>query len=326
MSSNNLEYILRYVMNSGHKGLIRAIDIDPSESPKYYVTGSDDATLRIWSTKKINDPSSNSKHYQTLLKGGHQMPVTDVLINHVHPNEVFSASDDKLALKWDLNTRTVTNQFFGHFAGVTSIDLHKTIPDLLFTGSKDKTSRMWDSRTKNKSIMTFAGHTDAVNKVICFNTDPQLITCSNDKTIRFYDIRYNTKCTKIINYHTTPVRTMCRGSFLEGNAFVSGSASEIYSWAQKDAAPLTEFNVNKLDVVNTMEVIKNGKILQVGTNQGLQAYDYFTGEPIDCRFSGDDNNQSVSASAYSQNLRYDSLPKSSVMISASQKLIKIYTI
>lgn len=98
-------------MNSGHNGLIRAVDIDPSESPKYYVTGSDDATLRIWSTKKINDPTSNSKHYQTLLKGGHQMPVTDVLINHVHPNEVFSASDDKLALKWDLNTRTVTNQF-----------------------------------------------------------------------------------------------------------------------------------------------------------------------------------------------------------------------
>lgn len=325
MSTDTIEYKLRYVMNSGHKGLIRAISIDPSKNPKYYVTGSDDATLRIWSTKKIKDTTSDSKHYQALLKGGHQMPVTDVLISRHHPNEVLSASEDKLALKWDLNTRTVVNQFFGHFAGVTSIDLHPSIPDLLFTGSKDKTSRMWDSRTKHKSIMTFSGHKDAVNKVLCFNTDPQLITCSNDKTIRFFDLRYSTKCTKIIDYHTTPIRTMCRGSDLEGNAIITGSATQIYSWSQKDASPLTEFNVENLSVVNSMNVINNGKTLQVDTNQGIKNYNYFTGEPIISNFSNDDNSQNVACSAFSKSLKYKDLNEKSVMIAGSEKLIKIYT-
>ena len=174
--------------------------------------------------------------------------------------------------------------------------------------------------------MTFSGHKDTVNKVLSFNTDPQLITCSSDKTIRFYDLRYNVKCTKIIDYHTTPVRTMCKGSVLEGDAIVTGSANQIYSWSQKDASPLTEFNFTSMNVINSMHVVNNGKILQVGTNEGLKNFDYFTGEPVISTFSGDDNTKPIASSAYSENLKYDKTKEKSVMITGSEKLIKIYTV
>lgn len=327
----NVDFNLKVIMNSGHKGLIRTIKVDPTEQCKFYLTGSDDTTIRIWSTSKLKDNDSQSKHYQASLVGGHQMPITDLLVNELQTNEVYSSSVDKLALKWDLNQRKITNQFFGHSASILTIADHPSIRDLIFTGSKDRTCKVWDARSKSKSLLTLAGHKDTVNKVLSFPTEPQVVTCSNDKTIRFYDLRNASKCTKIISYHSNPVRTLCKGSVLEGNAFVSASVNQIFSWDPVEGVPLTEFQIDDEDgntgVINSMDVINHGKHLLLNTSTGFKMLDYFSGKQVHINLNNDDNvNTNIQTSAFNQKLVLNGDESQTLLISGAEKHLKIYTV
>lgn len=327
----NVDFNLKVIMNSGHKGLIRTIKLDPTEQCKFYLTGSDDTTIRIWSTSKLKDNDSQSKHYQASLIGGHQMPITDLLVNELQTNEVYSCSVDKLALKWDLNQRKITNHFFGHSASILTIADHPSIRDLIFTGSKDRTCKVWDARSKNKSLLTLTGHKDTVNKVLTFPTEPQVVTCSNDKTIRFYDLRNASKCTKIISYHSNPIRTLCKGSVLEGSAFVSASVNQLFSWDPVEGIPLTEFQIDTTNdntgVINSMDVIDHGKHLLINTSTGFKMFDYFSGKKIHINLNNDDDvHANIQASAFNQKLVYNGDDSKRLVISGTEKQLKIYTV
>lgn len=326
-----VDFDLKMMMNSGHKGLIRSIKLDPSKNCKYYLTGSDDTTIRIWSTNKLRDINSESKHYQTSLKGGHKMPVTDLLINSLQPNEIFSCSEDKLALKWDLNKRKITNQFFGHSSSIRTITDHPSIRDLIFTGSKDKTCKMWDSRARSRELLSLTGHKDTVNKVLSFSTEPQVVTCSNDKTIRFYDLRQTGKCTKIISYHSNPIRAMCKGSILEGDAFITASVNQVFSWDATEGIPLTEFEIDTTiedtGIINSLDIINEGNHLLMNTNNGFKLFDYFSGKRLDLNLNNDnDVDSNVVTTAYNQNLKFNNEDDKTVLISSLDKNLKIYTV
>ncbi|XBW35937.1 hypothetical protein QEN19_001509 [Hanseniaspora menglaensis] len=325
------EFELKMVMNSGHSGLIRTIKLDPSTNCKYYITGSDDTTVRIWSTSKLKNFNSETKNYQASLKGGHKMAITDLLINPLQTNEVFSCSEDKLALKWDLNKRQIVNQFFGHSSGIKTLSDHPSIRDLIFTGSKDKSCKIWDSRSKGRELLTLTGHKDTVNKVLTFATDPQVITCSNDRTIRFYDLRQTGKCTKIISYHSNPVRTMCKGSEIEGDAFVSASVNQVFSWDAENAIPLSEFQI-KTDVedsgiISSMNIVNHGKNLLLNTNSGFKYFDYFSGKKLNLTIKNDPSSkENILASATNSSLSFGGESDSTVLISSSQQHLKIFTL
>ena len=100
---------------------------------------------------------------------------------------VLTASLDKTAKLWDVNTGNVLQTFTGHTAQVNSVAFS---PDgkYVLTGSRDKTARLWDVQSGNK-VREFTGHTDTITKVGFSLDGTYVLTASLDGTARIWDVR-----------------------------------------------------------------------------------------------------------------------------------------
>lgn len=127
---------------TGHTSGINAMAL--SDDNAILATGSDDRTVRLWTTKL------NSYECFSVLVG-HEDYVTSVLIEDIF---VVSGSADRTIRKWDMGTSECIHVFRGHKSLITRVIC---TGDFLFSSCYDRTARCWDFDT-GECIRVFVGH------------------------------------------------------------------------------------------------------------------------------------------------------------------------
>ena len=160
----------------GHSGPVYALSFSPSiaipepstnghttqnqssdSQPRYLLSGSADATLRLWSL----DTWTNLVVYKA-----HQSPVWDVRFCP-HGHYFVSGSADRTARLWSTPQIAPLRLFVGHDSDVEAVAWHPN-GAYVFTGSGggDRSVRMWDL-VRGTAVRLFTGHTGNVTALAC---------------------------------------------------------------------------------------------------------------------------------------------------------------
>ena len=139
---------------------------------------------------------------------GHSRGINDVTWNY-NGSYLATASDDKSARLWDVETAAPLIDFQGHSNFVFSVKFNPQ-SNLLATGSFDETVKLWDIRC-GECITTLAAHSDPVTSVD-FNRDGTCVASgSYDGLIRVWDTATG-ECLKTIYAEGNPPVSFLRFS------------------------------------------------------------------------------------------------------------------
>ena len=182
-----------------HDGPVRGVDFHPTQP--LFVSGGDDAKIRVWNYKK-------KKSEFTLT--GHADYVRTVFFHPENP-WILSASDDQTIIIWNWQSRNAVTTLSGHSHYVMCAMWH---PDpkqpLIVSASLDNTIRVWDySGLKarvggeggggggsgaegllfnNDVIVKYSleSHDRGVNWACFHPTQPLVASASDDRTVRIW--------------------------------------------------------------------------------------------------------------------------------------------
>lgn len=166
----------------GHGGSVNSLKFHPNCD--IVLTASGDATAHIWQAAVNWDTSTRKGHsseeelddeddpieerervdvLRTPLRefggpGGHSSVViaADWLPN---ADQIITASWDRTAILWDVETREAIQPLTGHDHELTHASAHPT-QRLVVTASRDSTFRLWDFREPIPAVSVFQGHTE----------------------------------------------------------------------------------------------------------------------------------------------------------------------
>jgi len=175
-------------------------------------------------TSKTNESTKTKNSYSLPVMGnfiGHSRGINDVVWNSTG-SYIATASDDKTARLWDVETHIPLIEFSGHTNFVFSVKFNPQ-SNLIVTGSFDETVKLWDVRT-GECVSTLPAHSDPVTSVD-FNRDGTLIASgSYDGLIRVWDTATG-ECLKTMYAEGNPPVSFLRfspnGKFLLSNTLDS---------------------------------------------------------------------------------------------------------
>jgi len=209
----------------GHSGPVYSLAFDPvtgsASPPQYLLSGSADATARLWSM----DTMTNVVAYR-----GHQNPVWDV---DWSPMGIYftTASRDRTARLWSTDRTSTLRIYAGHSSDVDCVRFH---PNSLYiaTGSSDWTARLWDVQ-RGTSVRVFIGHQGIVS-TLTFSPDGRyLATTGEDLSINLWDLGSGRRVKKMTG-HTASVYSLAFSA--ESSVLVSGGADwTVRCWDVRDA-------------------------------------------------------------------------------------------
>lgn len=194
-----------------HKRAVSSVQLAPTRLTKsgLCASASADGTVKIWDVtgdpkyEPDDQPGSTSLTSGTVAtvtvdasKGRPMSPVEKMVGHSKGINEVCwsksgdpfvaTASDDKTARLWDVQTGDALVEFRGHDNFVFSCDFNAA-SNLLATGSFDETVKLWDVRN-GECVSTLPAHSDPVSAV-AFNRDGTcVVSGSHDGLIRIWDV------------------------------------------------------------------------------------------------------------------------------------------
>eukprot|EP01083_Nonionella_stella_P010981 31208_1 len=117
-------------------GWVRSLAVDVSK--EWFVTGSNDRTIKIWDLASGN---------LRLTLTGHINAVIGLCVSDRHPY-MFSVGGDKLIKCWDLEQNKTIRSYHAHLGGVYDVAILPNI-DVIVTCGRDSVARVWDIRTKS---------------------------------------------------------------------------------------------------------------------------------------------------------------------------------
>lgn len=158
----------------GHTAFVTSVALSPDG--KLALTGSADATARLWNVKTGQELRRFSEH-TNIIEGVAFSPDGKVALTGSH---------DKTARLWDVQTGQEVRRFSGHTAGIIHVAFS---PDgkVVLTSSHDKTVRLWDVQT-GQEVRAFI-HLDWV-LMTAFSPDGQtILTGCHDSQLRLWALR-----------------------------------------------------------------------------------------------------------------------------------------
>nr|XP_042906350.1 WD repeat-containing protein 37 [Parasteatoda tepidariorum] len=195
----------------GHKGSVNSVRFHPNQD--LVVSASGDQTAHVWSVSSSSGNTDmkyhsseeevelseedhaddvESSHNMTVLKNskielqGHIGVViaADWLAGG---DQVITASWDRTANVYDVQTGELVTQLVGHDQELTNTCTHPT-QRLVVTSSKDTTFRLWDFRDAIHSVSVFQGHTNPVTSAT-FASGDKVVSGSDDRTVKVWDLK-----------------------------------------------------------------------------------------------------------------------------------------
>jgi U3 small nucleolar RNA-associated protein 13 len=249
------------VVFRGHAGSISSVALprsnDIGHQPNFLITGSADLTIKKWKIPKLKgDLKLDEPIIVKTSEYTRRAHDKDINAIDISPNDEFfaTASYDKTAKVWDLETGETIGVLKGHKRGLWDIKFCK-YDKVLVTGSGDKTLKLW-SLNDFKCLKTFEGHTNSVQRVEFLNRDKQIISTGADGLIKIWDSSLG-ECLKTLDMHANRIWAIIVKN--NGDEFVSADADGVF-----------QFWVDNTEEVNkeTEEALK----LKVEQEQSLQNF------------------------------------------------------
>ena len=103
------------------------------------------------------------------------------------PTQIITASWDRSAILWDVETKAPIQTLTGHDNELTHCSAHQS-HRLVVTSSRDSTFRLWDFRSEIPAVSVFQGHSESVTSTI-FTKDDKVISGSDDKSVKIWELR-----------------------------------------------------------------------------------------------------------------------------------------
>ena len=199
-----------YATLVGHQGVfpsVNSVAIAPDHS--VLASGSDDKTIRVWSTETGKE--------QAILQD-HSQFVKSVAFHPHDSNVLASGSSDRTVKIWDWQQNQPIQTLTGHTNHVNAIAFS---PDgtQIASASSDKTVKLWELQSRDCRA-TLKGHTLAIQAIAYSPDGTQIVSASSDKTARVWDLATQRQL-QILEGHTWAVRAIAYSP--DGNWLATGS-------------------------------------------------------------------------------------------------------
>lgn len=197
-----------------HQRIVRTITF--SHNARCFATGSDDKSVKIWSTECRN------KMLVSFLDG-HTNWIKCVRWAKTNDALLASCGDDGKVCIWDarikvrqppvevLSTRKKTQY--------NCLDWHPVFEHHIATGAQDSAIAVWDLRNR-KQVQVYTEHNGSVNSIAFNSGGSLLLSGSNDKTSKIFDVCEGRNMFTLMS-HSEPVTSVCFNS--TGDMFATGS-------------------------------------------------------------------------------------------------------
>jgi F-box/WD-40 domain protein 7 len=261
--------ILKEILHlKGHDDhVITCLQFNPSSN--LIVSGSDDNTLKVWS-------SESGRCLRTLT--GHTGGVwSSQLSPH---NIIISGSTDRTLKVWSAFDGTCLHTLYGHTSTVRCMALHE---NQVVSGSRDATLRVWDIET-GECCHVLVGHVAAVR---CVQFNGKLcVSGAYDYLVKVWDVMTES-CLHTLEGHTNRVYSLQ----FDGEHIVSGSLdTSIRVWSASSGT-LKHTLVGHQSLTSGMQL--RGHILVSGNaDSTVKVWDINTGQCLQT-LSGSNKHQSA---------------------------------
>ncbi|ODQ80107.1 hypothetical protein BABINDRAFT_171163 [Babjeviella inositovora NRRL Y-12698] len=222
--------------------------------PAFLITGSGDHTIKKW---KITKSVMTAETPEIIASSEYTRRAHDKDINAIDiaPNDEFfcSASFDKTAKVWDLESGTTVGILTGHKRGLWDVKFCQ-YDKLLVTASGDKTLKVW-SLTDFSVVKTLEGHTNSVQRVCFFNQNKQILSSGADGLVKIWDCTSG-ECAKTFDHHANRIWALATRD--DGAAFVSADADgAIAMWRDNTDATIAQDQLDRKHKVEQEQSLAN---------------------------------------------------------------------
>lgn len=229
-----------YAVFKGHVGSVTAVGLPRTPgSPKFLITASTDLTIKKWKVPKASGETVKTSEY---TRRAHDKDINAIDIS---PNDQYlaTASYDKLAKVWDLESGETVGVLKGHRRGLWDIKFSKYDKKII-TSSGDKTVKLW-SLLNYQIEQTLEGHTNSVQKIQFMTRGSQVISAGADGLIKLWNAKTG-ECLKTLDNHSNRIWSIDVKN--DGMDFVSADANgQISIWTD---------NSEELRQLNEQESVK----------------------------------------------------------------------
>ncbi|KAF6513711.1 hypothetical protein HZS61_007036 [Fusarium oxysporum f. sp. conglutinans] len=132
------------------------------------------------------------------LMEGHTSTVSSVVFSH-DSKMVASASDDRTARIWNVETGECEQVLKGHTSTVSSV-VFSHDSKMVASASDDSTARIWNVET-GECEQVLKGHSDLVNSVVFSHDSKMVASASSDSTARIWNVETG-ECEQVLKGHS----------------------------------------------------------------------------------------------------------------------------
>jgi WD40 repeat protein/uncharacterized caspase-like protein len=262
ISSLSLYAVPGIEVQMGHASGISSVSVSPDG--KYAVSGSADATLKLWAI-------ANGKEVMTFR--GHTKGIESVCFSS-DGRHVISGSSDATIKLWDITTGKEIRTFLGHSQKVNAVKLSHDNKHII-SGSNDGTLRLWDA-SNGKEIMKMECKYDI--RSVDISPDDKYAVCGEYKTLRLWDLG-NGKEIRSYSGHSDYVLSVNYSP--DGKSILSGSDNgELKLWDIASGKEAQSFSGHQLHVLSVCFSPDGKYAISCGQDRSLRLWDISSGKPI----------------------------------------------
>ena len=164
----------------------------------FVVSGSQDLTIKVWSTKINSEVTEVSKLNVLVTEQGHDKDINSVAVS---PNDklIATGSQDKTAKIWRRSDLVLLATLRGHKRGVWCVQF-SPVDQCLATGSGDSMIRIW-ALSDFTCLKTLEGHTNSVLQIVFVTRGMQMLSSDSDGLIKLWTVK-TSECIKTFDEHT----------------------------------------------------------------------------------------------------------------------------
>ncbi|OZY87545.1 hypothetical protein CBP51_11410 [Cellvibrio mixtus] len=250
--------------HAGHNGWANTCAL--SADGRYLVSGSGDASLRLWEL-------SSGECVREFI--GHSSGVTSCALS-ADGRYLVSGSGDKSLRLWNLGNGECEREYIGHEGGVTSCALSAD-GRYLVSGSNDNSLRLWEL-SSGECVREFIGHNGGVTSCALSADGCYLVSGSEDASLRLWELSSD-ECVREFIGHDEGV-TSCALS-VDDRYLVSGSWDRsLRLWELTSGECVHEFMGHE-SVVTSCALSADGRYLVSGSwDESLRLWELSSGECV----------------------------------------------
>lgn len=229
-----------------HARMIRSTTF--STDARSFATGSDDKSVKIWSTECKNKMLVS-------LTDGHTNWIRSVRWAKTNESLLASCGDDGKICIWDTRVRVRQPpcdliSSARRRMQFNCLDWHPVFEHHIATGSHDSSCAVWDLRNR-KQVQVYTEHNGSVNSVAFNKGGSLLLTGSNDQTSKIFDVCEGRNMFTLLS-HRGPVTSVC-----------FNNTDELFATASSDkTVTIWRRNFDTINIVDEKELDDSNMLIQ----------------------------------------------------------------